>query len=600
MAQSPRPPAAGLHQSRVPEGFEADEDLSLPPTTRSPSDRQISDSNDDSIDAQTNSTHVPEREDNTTISDEGRSQVEGETSVLSEQEMRRRLMDMDSSFMAQISPVANVAPSEDTAIYFPCEDRFSARGERYDRDDMEDPSQAPDGDHDSISLSESMSSPTAAAAARILSRAKSSLSSDDHDTTENTSYDQENLKRGTDSDENDDTTPQMSADPSPQSGLSTPTKQSFSPKAGASSGDVEDEDFATPRSRKRPKFLDKIASQRSSYSSYTTIISVDEGSEVTVGADYALQSGGAAPFNESTHSRPNMDLSRTTSLGSMASGVSTLSDGEDKIWSVSSALNADLGTLNEEASAPEHYLSQGDEELAPQTPRAADRGLNTPTETVISQQVRHVLVPATVVREYRDRHRPPSPEKRNGAPTPSIHQHGKSLTLKEQSSTIDRLMKENWDLKLKISFLNDALNRRSDEGVKAIISENVELRTAKFQSMTEIRELKRSIRELDRKLREKSDQLAENFKKFKQAESTQSNEDQQDIEDRVTYLTERLMIYEVEIERMRHEISTREGERRRMAEVLKKAGERRGPDSDIGAREEMVRNSGYLSLILTC
>ena len=256
---------------------------------------------------------------------------------------------------------------------------------------MEDPGQALDGDHDSISLSESMSSPTAAAAARILSRARSSLSSDDHDTTENTSYDQEDERRGTEPDDNDDITPQMPADPSPQSGISTPTKQSLSLSAeAANSGDVEDEDFATPRSRKRPKILDKIASQRSSYSSYTTI-STDEGSEVTVGADYALQSGGAAPFNESTHSRPNMDLSRTTSLGSMASGVSTLSDGEDKIWSVSSALNAHLGTLNEEVSAPEHTLSQEDEELAPQTPRRADRGLNTPTETVISQHVRDVL-----------------------------------------------------------------------------------------------------------------------------------------------------------------------------------------------------------------
>lgn len=584
MAQSPSPPA-GPHQSRVSGGFETDEDLSVPPTT-SPSDRQISDSDGESTNAQTKTTNVPEREDNTTISDDGRSQIEGETSILSEQEMRRRLMDMDSSFMAQISPAANAAPSDDTAIYFPCEDRFSARDERFDSDDLEDLGQGLDGDHDINSLSESMSSPTAAAAARILSRAKSSLSSDDHDTTENTSYGQDNERRGTESDENDDTNP---TDPSPQPRLPTPTKQSFSPSAeAANSGDEEDEDFDTPRSRKRPKFLDRMASQRSSYTSYTTI-STDGGSEVTVGADYALQSGGAAPFNESTHSRPSMDLSRTTSLGSMASGVSTLSDGEDKIWSVSSALDAHLDTLNEEASTPEHNVSQGDEELAPRMPRGADMRLNTPTETVISQHVREVLVPATVVREYRDRHRPPSPEKRNGVPTPSIHQHGKSLTLKEQSSTIDRLMKENWDLKLKISFLNDALNRRSDEGVKAIISENVELRTTKFQSMTDIRELKRSIRELDRKLREKSDQLAENLKKFKQAESTHGNEAQQDIEDRITYLTERLMTYEVEIERMRHEISTREGERRRMADVLKKAGERREPESDIGAREEMVR-----------
>ena len=154
-------------------------------------------------------------------------------------------------------------------------------------------------------------------------------------------------------------------------------------------------------------------------------------------------------------------------------------------------------------------------------------------------------------------------------------------------------MKENWDLKLKISFLNDALNRRSDEGVKAIISENVDLRTAKFQSMTEIRELKRSIRELERKLREKSDQLADSIKnlKLEQESAFEEPKDQQDIEEKVSYLTDRVMTYEIEIERMRHESTTREGERSRVAAVLRKVGERRGPDSDIGAREDMVRGA---------
>ena len=401
-------------------------------------------------------------------------------------------------------------------------------------------------------------------------------------------------RKGSDSDKNDDPTARRPVMPSinpSHPGSPTPTKLALSQGgANMNNGDIDASDFGALRSRKRPKFLkSRMASQRSSPSSYTTV-STEGGSDITVGADYALQSGGAAPFGGSVRSRPSTDLSRTTSLGSMASGVSEFSDGEDRLKPAGGTLEGSLSTLDEEDIVLRAGMPRDEENNAPETPKGTSRSLNTPTETVIAQHVRDVQVPATMAREYRDRHRPPSPEKRNGAPTPSISRHGKNLTLKEQSSTIDRLMKENWDLKLKISFLNDALNRRSDEGVKAIISENVDLRTAKFQSMTETRELKRSIRELERKLREKSDQLADSIKnvQLEQEGSSQGPKDQQDIDEKISYLTDRVMTYEIEIERMRHESTTREGERRRLAEVLKKVGERRGPESDIGAREEMV------------
>ena len=52
-----------------------------------------------------------------------------------------------------------------------------------------------------------------------------------------------------------------------------------------------------------------------------------------------------------------------------------------------------------------------------------------------------------------------------------------NLTLKEQNSKIDKLSKENFDLKLKIHFLDQALQNRSDEGVKEMISKNVQLQT---------------------------------------------------------------------------------------------------------------------------
>lgn len=636
MTQSGRP-LIERQESRVPGGFETDDDLSPIKSQFDLHDPYAT------LDSQPKSTAGPVPENNSILAppnEDGRGHAEGEISVLEEQEMRRRLMDMDSSFLPQLSPAGRPSGSgvDDTFVFggvHPPEDAMitpdehsidqdsesmsAARTEFKDESALESPMTPPgmyqtpapdqgtlsqmgdldpalDRDHDNTSSLETMSSsPTAAAAARTVSRALSMASTGGYETAnDDTSHVKTEEGKALNSDAIDDPTPQRPVMPSTNpshSGSPTPTKLAFSQSgADANNGNIDEIDLGTPRSRKRPKFLkSRMASQRSSNSSYTTV-STDGGSDITVGADYALQSGGAAPFGGSVRSRPSTDLSRTTSLGSMASGVSEFSDGEDKLRSASGTLEGSLSTLDEEDFLLRAGISRDEEGSAPETPRGTSRSLNTPTETVIAQHVRDVQVPATMAREYRDRHRPPSPEKRNGAPTPSISRHGKNLTLKEQSSTIDRLMKENWDLKLKISFLNDALNRRSDEGVKAIISENVDLRTAKFQSMTETRELKRSIRELERKLREKSDQLAESIRnvKLEPDGSSQESKDHQEIDKTVSYLTDRVMTYEIEIERMRHESTTREGERRTLAEVLKKVGERRGPESDIGAREEMV------------
>ncbi|MCJ1428165.1 Anucleate primary sterigmata protein B, partial [Sticta canariensis] len=623
------------HESRVPGGFETDDGLS---PIKSQFDLHENNAYEDIVDSQTKSTLGQAPESNRTFTapgEDGMSPMGGEPSVLEEQEMRRRLMDMDSSFLPQVSPAGRPRGSgvDDTFVFggvHPPEDAMVAHDEHStdpdsesmttaqtafkDENSLESPmtppgmyqtpaphremlsrmgdlNSTPHGDHDNTSsLETTSSSPSAAAAARTVSRAVSMESTGDHN---DISHVKTAERKGSDSDKNDDPTARRPVMPSTNpshSGSPTPTKSAVSQGgANMNNGNIDASDFGTLRSRKRPKFLkSRMASQRSSTSSYTTV-STEGGSDITVGADYALQSGGAAPFGGSVRSRPSTDLSRTTSLGSMASGVSEFSDGEDRLKPAGGTLEGSLSTLDEEDIVLRAGMSRDEENNAPETPKGTSRSLNTPTETVIAQHVRDVQVPATMAREYRDRHRPPSPEKRNGAPTPSISRHGKNLTLKEQSSTIDRLMKENWDLKLKISFLNDALNRRSDEGVKAIISENVDLRTAKFQSMTETRELKRSIRELERKLREKSDQLADSIKnvQLEQEGSSQGPKDQQDIDEKVSYLTDRVMTYEIEIERMRHESTTREGERRRLAEVLKKVGERRGPESDIGAREEM-------------
>ena len=620
---TPTRPAVARQVSRVPGGFDTDEDLSPIKTSF---DHDDFEHHEPPLQSRATSVTQPHPGDDSlnAPSDDGRSMMAGEgDTFLQENEMRRRLEDVDSTFLPEMSPATHTR-TDDVAdfssqfhpnsyaatveqgneeIYKQSRDPFRGdqdtishspatppemyqtpapgREELQSRESLD--TEFDHGHYNTSSLETMSSSPTAAAAARTVSRAVSMASIDGGYETADDSKGGIALEQPSPGDETDDhPTPRKTRVVSASSSRAsspTPTK----PPEPKENDEVAD-DLGSMQSQKRPKFFNsRMASQRSSYSSHTTT-STEDGSEVTVGADFALQSGGAVP-QDSLSSRPS-NFDRTISLGSMASGVSDLSDHEDRIRST----ERNLQTLDEEddTARDDTLKAEGHDHGAPQTPRPASRNINTPTDTVIAQHVRDVEVPATMAREYRDRYRLPSPEKKNGAPTPSAR-GGKSLTLKEQSSTIDRLMKENWDLKLKINFLDDALSRRSDEGVKAMISENVDLRTAKFKSAKEMRDLKRTNRELERKLQDKVDELAKKAEVPipEKVETAPSSEEFQFMENELTYFRERVMTYEVEVEKMRHESFAQEREKKRLAEMLKRASESNG-GADIGVHEEVV------------
>ena len=621
---TPTRPTVARQVSRVPGGFDTDEDLSPIKTSFDHADIEH---HEPSLQSQeTSATHPHTREDSLNApSEDGKSMTAGEgdgDTFLQEKEMRMRLEDVDSTFLPELSP-ATYTRTSDSADFSQLHHKFHGDTEQQpseeeynqsvspvhgDQDDMthspatppemyQTPAPGPEelqsrdspdaednyqGHYNTSSLETMSSSPTAAAAARTVSRAVSMASVDRGYETADDSKGGIALEPSSPGAETDDQlTPRKARVPS------TSLLRPDSPPSTKPS-DPNDMDEATyaPSSMQppsRPKFPNsRMASQRSSYSSRATT-STEGGSEVTVGADFALQSGGAVPQG-SLSSRPS-EFSRTISLGSMASGISDTSDREDRIRPT----EQDLHTLDEEEdNTRENTLTaEGYDHGVPQTPRTTSRTMNTPTDTVIAQHVRDIEVPATMAREYRDRHGQQSPEKRSGAP-PSAR-GGKSLTLKEQSSTIDRLMKENWDLKLKINFLDDALSRRSDEGVKAMISENVDLRTAKFKSAKEIRDFKRTNRELERKLQDKIDELTRKAEVPvpKGAETGPSSEEFQFMENELTYFRERVMTYEVEVEKMRHEGFAQEREKKRLAEMLKRASETNG-GADIGVHEEVV------------
>ena len=624
-----RPPISRQH-SRVPGTFDTDDELSPIKTTF-----DFSESIDTSETFEPASKRLGEHDNSaiTVPSEDGNSHIGTEASLLDESEMKRRLMDVEPSFLSELSPAGPQGNSgvDDTFVFGSPHseprrvnlDWQVSKPEHSTSKDGKDNNQhytspqspptppnayqtpAPNRDienkenldieddsHNTSSLETISSSPTAAAAARTVSRVISIASMGGYETADEQHPDSSAQKPRQLSNVDEEATPKK-LESSTRSlspiGSPTPTGATVETFDEGANGDV-DEKTPIRSPRKRPKILkSRLSSQRSSYSSHTTT-STELGSDVTLGADYALQSGGAVPFSSSGSSRPHMDLSRSISLGSIASGISALSDGDDKPRSVSTATDG-LDPLPEEEDfigIGRSLRGRGEEPSLPQTPRATSRSLNTPTDTVIAQHVKDIEVPATVARGFRDRFQTSSPDRKNGLPVNS--RAGKNMTLKEQSSTIDRLQKENWDLKLKITFLDNALNKRSDEGVKSMISENVELRTSKYNSAKEIRDLKRSIRELEFQLKDREERLASRIKEEEErSESrTHSTEDRLDLETELTFLRERVETYEVQVEKLRQESAGKEGEKRRLAEVVKSLSERRNGASDIGVREEVV------------
>lgn len=343
------------------------------------------------------------------------------------------------------------------------------------------------------------------------------------------------------------------------------------------------------RRSSRPKYLtSRQSANRLSHSSIASNNTETTHSDATLGADFALQSGGATPENWGSLNTPSRShVTRTISLGSMASGVSGYSE-ENPFDRRNAAGPADGGlqTLEEEGS-PRSSRQAGFDEGGPVTPKAKPQS-SFPSDTVIAERIKGIQVPSTFVQKFREDYgnTGPSPEKRAGAATPAFGRSGRNMTLKEQSSTIDRLSKENFDLKMRIHFLNEALNKRSEEGIKEMISENVELKSDKLKLQKDNQGLRRKIRDLEKQMKDQQSDKDSMVNHDPEA----SEDDRDSAQDgEIVFLRERVETYEIEIERLRTESLARESEKRRLAEMVKSLNENRtGGSDDAGAREERV------------
>ncbi|CAK4021924.1 Anucleate primary sterigmata B [Lecanosticta acicola] len=237
---------------------------------------------------------------------------------------------------------------------------------------------------------------------------------------------------------------------------------------------------------------------------------------------------------------------------------------------------------------------------APQTPRAAEKTFDAPTDTAIAQHVESIHVPQTVARDFfaqNENHRPSSPAARpaSSGPTASTVKMGDSvfdrprrtLTLKEQNAKIDTLAKENFDLKLKIHFLDQALQTRSENGVKDLIEKNVQLQTDLANERKESNTMRRKMREMEQKIIDQQEALAE----AQQQKNTKADDDddptlQAEMHEEILYLRQQLDHSENQVTTLRDEVMTKEFEKRKMADHMRSMAGKRGEDT-AGMKETM-------------
>lgn len=618
-----RPQTARKDSRKVPGGFGHDDWDDL-----SPNKEEFEDSKFQNADAVLQNNRIPSLDpaslpllpppgDSSLIYHESQHEgSEAHSDRLDEGAMERHLNDVESSFMPVASPLnaaktgvddtylfdrgSNAPPQEETDDSLPLPNNTSTN-----TDDSQAPlspptppnayktpgpgreDTSPDVSNTTSSLETMSSSPTAAAAARTVSRAISMASAgyDINDDTnegnrETSDYEDEERidleatprKRKVYS--NDDSFDSQSV----RSRHSGQGFDSFSVDAGSTPGGAL---FAARNSVRRPKFLrSRHSSQHSSVSSFITNPESHDGSDVTVGVDYALQSGGAVPAGGFSRNS-SMGLARSISLGSMASAI------DEYPTDNFGRSEATLATLTEEEQNRERRVA---ENSPPSTPRAISRSFASaaPTDTIIARHVRNVQVPESLAKEYRNKTGAMSPRRRSsGFGASTLGRNGKNLTLKEQSSTIERLSKENFDLKLKVMFLSDRLDKLSEEGVKEMISENVELKTGLAVMQRDNKALKRKVKELEKQAKDDEERPSTAASGTSASESPVwfDQEGAQEREEELIYLRERVEEYVTEIEKLRNDSVVRENEKRNLAEVVRNMGERRSQNLD--AREEM-------------
>ncbi|ENH68299.1 Spindle pole body protein pcp1 [Fusarium oxysporum f. sp. cubense race 1] len=115
------------------------------------------------------------------------------------------------------------------------------------------------------------------------------------------------------------------------------------------------------------------------------------------------------------------------------------------------------------------------------------------------------------------------PRRRGGDKGPL--QDGNQLSLREQENVIDRIEKENFGLKLKIHFLEEALRKAGPGFSEAALKENTELKVDKVTMQRELHRYKKHLTTAEKDLESYRQQMLEVQEKAKRKYANQTGQD---------------------------------------------------------------------------
>lgn len=175
-----------------------------------------------------------------------------------------------------------------------------------------------------------------------------------------------------------------------------------------------------------------------------------------------------------------------------------------------------------------------------------ENGLTTPALGKIQEDITPLQAGESSM--YRSRDAPtldrtplPDIDSDSTAETPSIMkrgahkggplQDGQQLSLREQESVIDKIEKENFGLKLKIHFLEEALRKAGPGFSEAALKENTELKVDKVTMQRDLQRYKKHLTSAEKDLEAYRQQLAER-KQGSGDHSTELKQLRRDLEDK--------------------------------------------------------------------
>ncbi|KKY30437.1 putative tropomyosin-1 alpha chain [Diaporthe ampelina] len=224
-----------------------------------------------------------------------------------------------------------------------------------------------------------------------------------------------------------------------------------------------------------------------------------------------------------------------------------------------------------------------------------ENGLTTPALGKISEDMTPVQVGESSMYRSRDQSyvdRTPLPEADSDstASTPMIMRRGKGrdggplqdgqqLSLREQENVIDKIEKENFGLKLKIHFLEEALRKAGPGFGEAALKENTELKVDKVTMSRELQRYKKHLTSAEKDLENYRQQMAQMH------ESVRNKQGSHDHSAELEKLRRDLEEKDADLEDMQHQIQSDHQNVDRVAKLQDEIGDL---EADLREKERAI------------